>query len=315
MQWLQSMALLMPKLIFILLLFFSSSVFASASYNPDYCATGSGSGTWTFYSSPTSKTCDGHGPGNCLYHSLKYYGGNYYYFACSVSDGQTWPNVDTDGDGVLNECDSSPYDPSITTDTCTAPVDSDNDGIPDSEDACPNDATNTCNDPPPVDSDNDGIPDSEDACPNDATNTCTDPVDTDNDGTPDSQDVCPDDPFDECVANDTDQDGILNADDVCPTDPDNNCVNCDIYLPTGDNFIDVFSDVSDTLATSALVTSVSALFTVSGSGSCPVWSFQFLEANFVIDFQCSTAFRAMLVFAGYVLMFGATLVSIKTSFT
>lgn len=59
---------------------------------------------------------------------------------------------------------------------CSDPIiDSDGDGIPDSTDECPNDATNTCNDP--IDTDGDGIPDATDECPNDPTNTCNDPVD------------------------------------------------------------------------------------------------------------------------------------------
>lgn len=59
----------------------------------------------------------------------------------------------------------------------TPVVDTDGDGIPDDSDPCPADPTNTCNEPPPppADSDGDGIPDSEDECPNDPTNTCNDP--------------------------------------------------------------------------------------------------------------------------------------------
>lgn len=54
--------------------------------------------------------------------------------------------------------------------------DADGDGIPDEFDECPTDPTNTCNEPPPpVDSDGDGVPDSEDECPNDPTNTCNEP--------------------------------------------------------------------------------------------------------------------------------------------
>lgn len=45
------------------------------------------------------------------------------------------------------------------------PVDSDGDGIPDADDECPEDATNTCNDPPPVvDTDGDGVIDDDDQC-------------------------------------------------------------------------------------------------------------------------------------------------------
>lgn len=59
---------------------------------------------------------------------------------------------------------------------CSDPiVDSDGDSIPDDIDECPNDATNTCNDP--IDTDGDGIPDDIDECPSDPANTCNDPVD------------------------------------------------------------------------------------------------------------------------------------------
>lgn len=50
-------------------------------------------------------------------------------------------------------------------DKCADPiVDTDGDGIPDDVDECPSDPTNTCNDP--VDSDGDGVTDDVDQCPN-----------------------------------------------------------------------------------------------------------------------------------------------------
>lgn len=48
--------------------------------------------------------------------------------------------------------------------TWCAPSDSDGDGIADDQDACPNDPSNTCNDPLP-DADSDGVVDSVDQCP------------------------------------------------------------------------------------------------------------------------------------------------------
>lgn len=55
-----------------------------------------------------------------------------------------------------------------TFDKCSDPIiDSDGDGIPDDIDECPQDPTNTCNEPPPpTDTDGDGITDDVDQCPN-----------------------------------------------------------------------------------------------------------------------------------------------------
>jgi hypothetical protein len=62
--------------------------------------------------------------------------------------------VDSDNDGVNDDADAFPNDPSET-------VDSDNDGVGDNADAFPNDASET------ADSDNDGVGDNEDYAPND----------------------------------------------------------------------------------------------------------------------------------------------------
>ncbi len=66
------------------------------------------------------------------------------------------PEVDTDGDGVLDINDAFPNDPTETTDT-------DGDGVGDNGDAFPNDASET------VDTDGDGVGDNADAYPNDPT--------------------------------------------------------------------------------------------------------------------------------------------------
>lgn len=63
-------------------------------------------------------------------------------------------------------------------------TDSDNDGVPDNQDAFPNDPSET------TDSDDDGVGDNADAFPNDPTET----LDTDDDGTGDNADADPNDP-------------------------------------------------------------------------------------------------------------------------
>ncbi len=106
--------------------------------------------------------------------------------------------LDSDGDGIGNVCDSS-------DDT-----DSDNDGVKDSEDAFPNDPNETIDtDSDGVgnnadnDDDNDTVVDGEDAFPLDASES----LDTDNDGIGNNAD------------NDDDNDGVSDAEDAYPLDP------------------------------------------------------------------------------------------------
>ncbi len=107
-------------------------------------------------------------------------------------------NVDMDGDGVPDGCDTCPLD---------ASNDSDNDGICDSDDICPGfDDT--------IDTDRDGIPDGCDLCPLDANN------DSDGDGICDSDDICPG--FDDTI--DSDGDGDPDGCDICPNDPSDSCL-------------------------------------------------------------------------------------------
>lgn len=111
------------------------------------------------------------------------------------------PDIDNDGDGILDTRDSCPVEPA----TCSGcPVlDADNDGINDDVDRCVNEAedhdgfqdTDGCPDP---DNDNDGIVDTDDKCPQKAedadgfedTDGCPD-LDNDADGIPDAIDKCP----------------------------------------------------------------------------------------------------------------------------
>jgi len=165
--------------------------------------------------------------------------------AAYSSDWQFWyvfiaTEDDVDGDGVPNDEDAFPDDPTESVDTDTdgignnADTDDDNDGVPDDEDAFPIDATESVDtdgdgigNNADTDDDNDGVPDDEDAFPIDATES----VDTDGDGignnadTDDDNDGVPDDedafPIDATESVDTDTDGIGNNAD---TDDDNDGV-------------------------------------------------------------------------------------------
>jgi Ca2+-binding EF-hand superfamily protein len=130
----------------------------------------------------------------------------------SITYGQE-VNNDYDNDGVDNEDDAFPYNPSETADT-------DGDGWGDNEDEFPNDADewidtdgdgvgdnndedydgDGVNDTD-EDSDGDGVNDADDAFPNDANES----IDTDGDGVGDNQDVFPNDANE---SNDIDGDGI-----------------------------------------------------------------------------------------------------------
>ena len=83
---------------------------------------------------------------------------------------------DSDGDGVGDNADAFPDDPSKTEDS-----DSDGDGVVDSKDTFPNDPSET------KDSDSDGVGDNADAFPNDPEET----LDSDGDGVGDNADTSP----------------------------------------------------------------------------------------------------------------------------
>ncbi len=83
--------------------------------------------------------------------------------------------IDSDGDGVPDDQDDFPNDPTETTD-------SDGDGVGDNADAFPNDPGET------ADSDGDGVGDNADAFPNDPGET----ADSDGDGVGDNSDPFPD---------------------------------------------------------------------------------------------------------------------------
>ena len=106
--------------------------------------------------------------------------------------------MDSDSDGVPNECDQACIDAGMSADT-----DDDNDGVADENDSSPTDPTN--------DSDGDGIANNVDAYPeNDQYSK-----DTDNDGMPDSWEIKYGlDPHDSSDAtSDQDNDGVLALDE------------------------------------------------------------------------------------------------------
>ena len=117
----------------------------------------------------------------------------------------TWtlnPTADTDGDGVHDEMDAFPLDP-------TEWIDSDGDGRGDNSDAFPDDPNEW------VDTDNDGIGDNADLDA-DGDGVNDDSEDSDGDGVNDDTD---DFPFDATEWTDTDGDGIGNNSDAFPDDP------------------------------------------------------------------------------------------------
>jgi hypothetical protein len=108
-------------------------------------------------------------------------------------------NIDTDGDGVFDNNDAFPTDPSETQDT-------DGDGVGDSADAFPTNPSET------QDTDGDGVGDSADAFPTNPSET----RDTDGDGVGDSADAFPTNPSE---TQDTDGDGVGDSADAFPTNP------------------------------------------------------------------------------------------------
>ncbi len=152
------------------------------------------------------------------------------------------PDVDSDGDGVLDCNDLCPDDPGKSDPgTCGCGVsdaDLNNDGVPDCVDACPNDPNKSspgqcgCG-VADTDTDSDGTPDCNDACPTDSNKVVAGQcgcgvldVDTDGDGTFDCDDLCPADANKTapgicgCGATDVDSDGdgAPDCNDQCPND-------------------------------------------------------------------------------------------------
>jgi len=134
------------------------------------------------------------------------------------TDGDETPDVtdpDDDNDGVNDDEDAFPLDPTETVDTDgdgvgnNADTDDDNDGVLDVNDAFPLDPTESVDtdgddvgDNADTDDDNDGVVDINDPFPLDPTES----IDTDNDGVGNNADT------------DDDNDGVLDVDDAFPLD-------------------------------------------------------------------------------------------------
>ena len=113
-----------------------------------------------------------------------------------VGSQQGCPDIDSDGDGVLDGLDQCPKLAGLSAFQGCPPPDADGDGVPDAEDACPKERGLPQNHGCPLkDTDGDGLVDPEDACPNEAgpveLKGCPD-RDTDGDGVPDRLDNCKD---------------------------------------------------------------------------------------------------------------------------
>jgi len=144
---------------------------------------------------------------------------------------KTVPDIDTDGDGIVDRLDKCPDKAGIKALKGCPDVDTDGDGIVDRHDKCPDKAgikeLKGC---PDVDTDGDGIVDRLDKCPDKAgvaeLNGCPD-VDSDKDGIVDRLDKCVNDPEDPdgfqdadgCPDLDNDGDGIPDQADKCPVNP------------------------------------------------------------------------------------------------
>lgn len=165
------------------------------------------------------------------------------------------PPVDTDNDGIPDDGDLCPTEPSNEPDGC--PIrDSDGDGIIDSEDECANTPNNEsvfttapkkgCSSSQ-IDADGDGIFDNIDVCPTMQENfngfedadgcpdTLPTPIDSDGDGILDELDNCPN----THISADIDSFGCP-IDQVCPDDPSITPVDVN-----GDGFIDNCSQDDD----------------------------------------------------------------------
>ena len=129
---------------------------------------------------------------------------------------------DGDADGICDESDNCEFEPN------TDQADADDDQVGDACDPCPQDPTDTCNEPPPPceDIDNDTLCDEFDNCLDTAPGAVIDEFgceilcdDNDGDGVCNADDECPDDPTDTCndpPCPDDDNDGVCNEDDACP---------------------------------------------------------------------------------------------------
>lgn len=158
------------------------------------------------------------------------------------------PNLDSDGDGILDgsdDCPNTPITDSTDSTGCgQSQIDSDNDGVMNSMDNCPNTMPQQSANAQGCsasqrDSDGDGINDSTDLCPNtlpnaiiDSDGCSTSQIDSDNDGVNDDIDICPNTfvgsqvDSNGCAPSqkDSDSDGVVDSFDQCPNTPFNTVV-------------------------------------------------------------------------------------------
>ena len=156
---------------------------------------------------------------------------------CNDNDIPDECDLDSDGDGVIDDCEDCPFDPDkLEPGACgcgVADLDSDGDGVYNCLDGCPHNADLTepglCGCQPEYDSDGDGVPDCIDDCPFDPTRSkagvcgCRPETDVDGDGRPDCIDMCPNDADKTepglcgcgLPETDTDSDGIPDCVDNC----------------------------------------------------------------------------------------------------
>jgi outer membrane protein OmpA-like peptidoglycan-associated protein len=137
------------------------------------------------------------------------------------------PDLDLDGDGVMNGRDTCPSVAGLASRAGCPDVDTDADGIFDSVDACPTvSGVKPYRGCPVPDADKDGIVDDADTCPTIAGlkqyGGCPVP-DADRDGVLDQVDACPTVPGvlsqKGCPEVDTDADGVMDPVDACRTVP------------------------------------------------------------------------------------------------
>ncbi|MFT6202579.1 MAG: OOP family OmpA-OmpF porin [Spirosomataceae bacterium] len=138
------------------------------------------------------------------------------YFLANIMGSYRFGSKDTDGDGVVDNCDACMNEAGLRK--FQGCPDTDGDGLADKDDECPTQAGPIALRGCP-DTDGDGIADKDDECPtvpgSIALRGCPD---SDGDGVADKDDKCPD------IAGlitlngcpDTDGDGIADADDKCP---------------------------------------------------------------------------------------------------
>lgn len=140
--------------------------------------------------------------------------------------------------------------------------------------------------------------------------------------------ACP--PGADWSAYDTDGDGVTNGTDPTPflanapdpdPDPDPSILGtCTSYVPNGETFGSIMTDIKTQLMSTELITTAENFFSWNGSaGTCPVWYLPLdkMHASIepaAIDFQCSSAFALVLNIVSVVLSVSASFVAYRWAF-